>query len=240
MARSKQFPANIFLIFTLCFLAACSQKFQDSKATVQAAFKDHTSVITLDYIQSLPYASTLVTINNRPPILMILAFADITPSTGQLRLTWLSEDEASIVTENGRIIQTSGFDKGNLVGLSPVHSNILPMVGNAEDWQAIYDWSPGYRYQFDAQISQKSLGTEWVKSPLIENTLAEHMIESIVFNGLSNSQFENHFWLSQTTAGQAPQVIKSIQYLGPNMDKVEMLITKAFNPPALQQPNEGK
>ena len=240
MARFKQFPVNVLLIFSLCFLAACSQKFQDSKATVQAAFKDHTSDITLDYIQSLPYASTLVTINNRPPILMILAFADITPSTGQLHLTWLSADEASIVTKNGRIIQTSGFDNGNLAGLSPVHTNVLPMVGNAEKWQAIYDWSPGFRYQFNAQISQKSLGAEWVKSPLIENTLAEHIMEKVVFNGLSSNQFENHFWLSQTAAGQAPQVIKSIQYLGPNMDKVEMLITKAFNPSASPLPNEGE
>jgi hypothetical protein len=51
-----------------------------------------------------------------------------------------------------------------------------------------------------------------------------HFKESVSFPSLiDNGMIENEFWVDSKN-----QVIKSIQYLGPNMDKVEILFIKPY------------
>ncbi|MCW8354496.1 YjbF family lipoprotein [Marinomonas pontica] len=187
--------------------------------------------ITSDYITSLPYASTLVRINNSKPILLILSFIDQNPISGATRLTWISGDKGSITTENGRIIQTTGFYSNNLDGLMDQDKS-LSLPNRQGSWQAIYDWSPGYRYHFSAQVSSHFVGNETITTDLWVQAV-EHIEETAVFSSLS-SQFTNHFWVVPATDDIKAFVVKSIQYLGPNMDKVEMLMIKPFIEPILQ------
>lgn len=185
--------------------------------------------ISADTIADIPYANALVTINDTQPILMILAFADVSPVNNRYQLTWLANDLGSITTEQGRIVHTTGFTGNNLeqlaVDLAP-SVPLLPNVSTVSQWQARYDWSPGYRYGFNASVVTQSLGMDVVTTELWQQD-AEHIIETVTFDDI-DAQFTNHFWLVEASATLKPYVVKSIQYLGPNMNKVEMVMTRPF------------
>lgn len=221
-------------VISLSVLAGCSSNFKSVVDSAKAIIHSD-NAITPEYIASLPYASLLVTVNDTRPLLLILAFVDHDPLTNTYRLTWLTQDAGSIVTENGRIIHTTGFTKDNLESLMPIvpsHSSasvLYPALGSSPSWQAQYDWSPGYRYGFTAQVTSRSLGMDTVITDLWQQK-AEKIQETVVFDD-SNAQFSNLFWLTPATETADPFVIKSIQYLGPNMDKVDMLMVKPFVPP---------
>lgn len=226
----------IFLFSTLV-LTGCSSNLKSMMDSGKAII-DLNNAITPEYITSLPYASTLVTINDYRPLLLILAAVDYNTATQSYRLTWVSQDSGSIVTENGHIVHTEGFTKDNLEALassannsrlSDPFINTLPKPSSTTSWQARYDWSPGYRYGFTAQVTSRSLGMDTVITDLWRQE-AEQIQETVVFNTLDAS-FNNLFWLTPATETADPFVIKSIQYLGPNMDKVEMLMVKPFVPP---------
>lgn len=213
----------------LFLLSGCTNNFKSAVDSIKVAVDlNKGSTITSEYISSVPYASSLVIVNDAPPILLILAFADKIPSSNAHRLTWLSSDQGIIVTENGRIIHTLGFTSANLEGLTSVDT-ALPQLDQAKNWHAIYDWSPGYRYNFSANVQPKDHGNEIISTDLWkENT--KHISEKVTFEGL-NSTFTNHFWQVPATKTTKAHVIKSIQYLGPDMDRIEMTIMKPYLEP---------
>lgn len=181
--------------------------------------------ITSEYITSLPYASTLVRINDSPSILLILSFVNENPLSGDKQLTWLSADKGTIITENGRIIHTTGFITNNLETLF-AKANSLALPNTSSSWQAIYDWSPGYRYNFSAQVNSKYIGMETLTTDLWTQS-TKHIKENVIFTDL-DSAFTNHFWIAPETKATKAFVVKSVQYLGPKMDRVEMLMIKPF------------
>ncbi|MBU1293344.1 MAG: YjbF family lipoprotein [Gammaproteobacteria bacterium] len=235
--RSFFYPLySLFFILVLA-LTGCSANFKSSLDSAKAVIGLN-NAITPEYITSLPYASTLVTVNDTRPLLLILTFVDYNPTTQAYRLTWLSKDSGSIVTENGRIIQTVGFTSDNLEALasfagnsslSDPFINTLPKPSSTMSWTVRYDWAPGYRYGFTAQVTSRSLGIDTVITELWRQD-AEQIAETVTFNNL-DAHFTNLFWLTPATPTVRPFVVKSIQYLGPNMDKVEMLMVKPFIEP---------
>ncbi|NLQ19074.1 YjbF family lipoprotein [Marinomonas sp. M1K-6] len=248
MRSFRYYLYSPFFIFLLA-LTGCSSNFKSSIDSAKAVIGLN-QAITPDYIASLPYASVLVTVNNTRPLLLILTFADYNPATQAYRLTWLTKDIGSIVTENGRIIHTVGFITDNLEALASTNAAIthnaitnhvsngasantfvsgLPKLGSTTSWIARYDWSPGYRYGFTAQVASRSLGMDTVTTDLWRQD-AEQISETVTFDDL-DAQFTNLFWLTPATETVKPFVVKSIQYLGPNMDKVEMLMVKPFIEP---------
>lgn len=241
--RSFFYFSRIAFFLSLLALNGCSGHFKNVVDSAKSVI-DLDNAITPQYISSLPYASAVVTVNDTRPLLLILTFVDHDPLTNTYRLTWLTQDAGSIVTENGRILHTTGFMTDNLDTLMPIASSIapssvvspsstvatpFPKLTSTTSWQARYDWSPGYRYGFTAQVTSRSLGMDTVITDLWRQE-AEQIQETVVFNSLDAS-FHNLFWLTPETETADPFVIKSIQYLGPNMDKVEMLMVKPFVPP---------
>ncbi|WP_417698279.1 YjbF family lipoprotein [Psychromonas sp.] len=223
------FPPSLnfyFIVFFIVFLSGCSQKFQGATDSVKAAIEfNKGATITPEYIASIPYANTLVTINDDKQILLVLAYIGINPTNNAVQLTWISNDRGAIVTENGRIIHTTGFYNNNLEKLDAKDAH-PPLPTDTTNWHAVYDWSPGYRYNFSAHVSADSLGTENLHTDLWTQP-AEHIQELIDFRSL-NSQFMNHYWVVPATTSTKAYVIKSIQYLGPQMDKVEMLMMRPY------------
>lgn len=215
-----------FIVFFIVFLSGCSQKFQGATDSVKAAIEfNKGATITPEYIASIPYANALVTVNDGKQILLVLAYIDINPINNAVQLTWVSNDKSAIVTENGRIIRTTGFYHNNLEALNSQKNQLSP-PGSTKNWHAVYDWSPGYRYNFSANVSADSLSTETLHTDLWTQP-AEHIQELIDFRSL-NSQFINHYWVVPATTSTKAYVIKSIQYLGPQMDKVEMLMMRPY------------
>lgn len=213
----------------MLFLSGCTKNFKSALDSAQAAIElSKGTEITTEYIASLPYANSLVTINDAKPILLILAYADKNPINNAYQLTWVASDNGSIVTENGRIIHTAGFDVNNLESLAS-HGDRLYIPNKVNSWQAVYDWSPGYRFNFTASVSSSSLGMKTISTDLWTQE-AKHIQEKVFFESL-NSEFINEFWIAPQTKTTKAFVVKSIQYLGPKMDKVEMLMMKPFIEP---------
>jgi len=216
---------TLSLIALMMLLSGCSSGIKNIMDTAKA-FDYLDKATDADYIASLPYASVQVSINDSRKLLLILSEVSANRFTEVKRLTWVSSEGDSIVTEGGRIVQTTGFKSDNLEGLASVSGDYV--LGKVDTWQARYDWSPGYRYGFTANVNTKNLGSEVVSTDLWSQE-TDKFTETVVFDTL-DAGFVNTYWRAPSTDEYDAFVVKSVQYLGPNMDKVEMLMVRPFVP----------
>lgn len=226
MQLSNNFGAKLTLFVSLFFLSACTQKFKDTFSTVNASIEGLTNVeLSKEELKEFPYDSAYVSLNDGRKILMVLALIEENRLNNYQRFKWVSADNYILITENGRIIKTLGFNN-NLMGIAAEKgspSNLPIPAIQTNKWLAYYDWMPSYRYQFTAEINSNLAQQETISlSSWSLNT--QHIEENINFSEL-NSNFTNHYWLNQNG-----KVVKTIQYLGPNMDKIEMSFVKDFLP----------
>ncbi|MEZ9462360.1 YjbF family lipoprotein [Vibrio splendidus] len=220
------------------FLAGCSQQFQDVNSTFDAAFLGSSDVeLSKEYIQTLPYSSIYVEVNDQGKIFMVLAYVGENPQTGAEQLKWMSFDRAMIVTENGRVVQTLLLPYENLSGLafqplntfssanssSPDSSSAFDVSANpgAQKWQAVYDWQPNYRFGYKANITRTYAGNETVETPLASIDTKKFQ-EKINFPMLEQD-ITNEYWVDSKG-----KVVKTIQYLGPDMTRLELTVLKHY------------
>ncbi|WP_032554368.1 YjbF family lipoprotein [Vibrio splendidus] len=229
---------TILLLFTALLLTACSQKAKDFNATFDAAFFGSSDVeLSKEYIQTLPYSSIYAEVNDQGKIFMVLAYVGKNPQTGAEQLKWMSSDKAMIVTENGRIVQTLLLPYENLSGLafhplntfssanssSPDSSSVFDVSVNpgAKKWQAVYDWQPNYRFGYKANITRTYAGNETVETPLASIDTKKFQ-EKVNFPMLEQ-EMTNAYWVDNKG-----QVVKTIQYLGPDMTRLELTMLKPY------------
>lgn len=211
----------IFSATLLLLISGCTQRFEDINATFKEVVWGSEDIhLPKAHVDELPYASIYARINDGGQIFMVLAFADTNPETGRTQLQWLSTDRAMIATENGRIVKTQGLPFANLAGLSQVNQP-LPDVGTKSEWQAEYDWQPGYHYGQRANVSSKEMGQETVTSLLWEKSTTK-ITEQVSF-ATRHSDMTNHFWLDDTN-----QVVKTKQWLVPDKLFIELEILKPY------------
>ncbi|MCC5519731.1 regulator [Vibrio splendidus] len=220
------------------FLAGCSQQFQDVNSTFDEAFFGSSDVeLSKEYIQNLPYSSIYAEVNDQGKIFMVLAFVGENPQTGAEQLKWMSSDKAMIVTENGRIVQTLLLPYENLSGLafqplntfssanssSPDSSSAFDVSVNpgAQKWQAVYDWQPNYRFGYTANITRTYAGNQTVETPLASIDTKKFQ-EKIQFPMLEQ-EITNEYWVDSKG-----KVVKTIQYLGPDMTRLELTVLKHY------------
>ena len=222
--RSTVYLLPLVLVLPL-LLTGCAQAFRDNMATVKAAWNANTDAqISSEKIRKLPYTSIFLRVDNGPRLFVVAAFADTDKESHNTQLTWLSTDNVMIVTEKGRIVKTLGFKKDNLANLSINTPNTGKLSYNTihNEWNATYDWQPNFRYNFIAQVKQKDLGYETLTTPLWQEKT--HHIEETVTIPKLNVSFKNEFWVNKHN-----KVVKTIQYLGPNMNKLEITFIKPYN-----------
>ncbi|MCB5361879.1 YjbF family lipoprotein [Vibrio lentus] len=220
------------------FLAGCSQQFQDVNSTFDEAFFGSSDVeLSKEYIQNLPYSSIYAEVNDQGKIFMVLAYVGENPQTGAEQLKWMSSDKAMIITENGRIVQTLLLPYENLSGLafqpldafssanssSPDSSSSFDVSANpgAQKWQAVYDWQPNYRFGYKANIIRTYAGNETVETPLASIDTKKFQ-EKIHFPMLEQD-ITNEYWVDNKG-----KVVKTIQYLGPDMTRLELTVLKHY------------
>ena len=221
---------NRLLIIVLCLLVnACTQKSQDVSSTLHEAVFGFDSVQTSKQdIDALPYASSHVIINNGAQIFIVLALAEpANNNPNQTQLKWLSSDGAMLTTENGRLVKTLRLPTDNLANLT-ANDSVDPLLTKGQKpnhalWTAIYDWQPNYRFNYTANLAWNFIKTDTIHSAAWEKE-TDYYQEQVIISSL-NTQFTNHFWLDK----KSHQVVKSIQYLGPDMPSVEMTILKPFS-----------
>jgi len=209
------------LVFLLTMVTtACTQSFQNINATLEEAIWGFEDVnLSKEEIKRLPYASAYVRINDGQQIFMVLGYADQS-SFKQPVLKWISADNAMIATINGRVVKTLNLPEANLASVN-FEADTLPRFMPSV-WQATYDWQEQYRYGFQANGVIEAIGTETITTPIWHQHTTIWQ-ENVKFDGI-NSAINNTFWVNDSG-----QVIKSIQYIGPDMTKVEIQFLKFFS-----------
>ncbi|CAK2027350.1 YjbF family lipoprotein [Vibrio crassostreae] len=220
------------------FLAGCSQQFQDVNSTFDEAFFGSSDVeLSKEYIQNLPYSSIYAEVNDQGKIFMVLAYVGENPQTGAEQLKWMSSDKAMIVTENGRIVQTLLLPYENLSGLafqplgafssanssSPDSSSAFDVSVNpgAQKWQAVYDWQPNYRFGYKANITRTYAGNQTVETPLA--SIDTKKFKEKIYFPMLEQEITNEYWVDSKG-----KVVKTIQYLGPDMTRLELTVLKHY------------
>ncbi|KLV03995.1 lipoprotein YmcC precursor [Photobacterium aquae] len=226
----------ICLAGLLVALSGCSQKFNDVNDTIKlAVFGDPDISLTREDINRSPYASIYAQIDNGPQAFMVLALAEkehtlsTNPTTAPApqQLKWVSADKGMLVTQSGRLVKTLNLPQGNLVSVHSAQPDPLALGLHLSDtphqWQATYDWQPGYHYGY---IGNSTFSLQGNNTIVINQTAVEtlHVIETVNFDTIDIS-YQNHYWLNPTTG----TVMKSSQHLAPTLPVVTLTVLKPFS-----------
>lgn len=218
--------AKLTFFISLFLLSACTQKFKDSFSTVNESIKGLTNIeLSEDELKDFPYDSAYVRLNDGRRILMVLALIEENKLNNYQRFKWVSADRYILITENSRIIKSIGFNN-NLIAISQkdnLNTDLPAPSIQDKKWSAYYDWMPDYRYHFSANIDSKLINKEIVN--LASWSIQTHHVEETINFTELKTKLTNHYWLNNSG-----KVVKSIQHLGPNMDKVEISFVKGFLP----------
>lgn len=203
-----------FLAGALLALSGCSQRFQDVNSTLSEAFLGADDVVmTAEQIRELPYASAYLRINDGAQIFVVLAFAEPNPETGNTQYKWMSSDRAMFIFEDGRLVKTIGLYGNNLRGVT--HT---PMTKSS--WSVAYDWTPDYRYGYQGTLVRIEGKNEQVNTA-VATYQTQSYTEQVRFDAI-DATMTNYYW--RDTASD--RVVKSIEYVGPDMAKIEFTLLK--------------
>lgn len=198
-------------------LSGCSQRFETVNDTLKEAVFGFDDVnMTTEQIEQLPYASAYFRINDGQQIFMVLAFADVNPENNQTQLKWVSSDKAMIVTEQGRIVKTLNLPEYNLAE----RASLDGAWQETDHSRSRYDW-PASNYGFNAESEYTQRGKETIQTPTWTKELAVWE-ESVNFAALNDS-IKNSYWIDADN-----NVLKSVQYIGPKMTRIEFSILKPY------------
>lgn len=133
---------------------------------------------------------------------------------------WVSQDDAVIVTQDGRIKRTAGFDK-DLIYVGNLASDPIKLKNNTKDgesWKRVIDAEDSYfgvYVQSHFNVLENTFLTIQNKSFTTVN-----IVEAIEFNSVTHgsAEWENQFWFDQ----QSGLLLKSIQKQTPNADIIEI------------------
>lgn len=216
-----------FFFLSICLvLSGCTQRFQDTNATIKEAFLGFENVeMSREQVATLPYASAYARINGGHRIFLVLAYTEKNPTTGVIQNKWMSSDKAMIVTENGRVVKTLFLPDTNLVSISS-SSTIPKPSSNIGIWKAQYDWQPDYNFGHQAHIESRLVKDEWVES-LLWSKQTQLIEETVKLDGHANS-VANHYWID----GEG-KVVKSAQWAVPDQLHIEL---ETLKPIAIQTP----
>ncbi|USD62242.1 YjbF family lipoprotein [Vibrio sp. SCSIO 43140] len=169
--------------------------------------------MTAEQIKELPYASAYLRINDGAQIFVVLAFAEPNPATGKTQYKWMSSDRAMFIFEDGRLVKTIGLYDNNLQGIT--HTQITN-----SSWSVNYDWMPDYRYGYQGTLVRTEDTLEQVNTP-IASYQTQNYTEQVRFDAI-DATITNQYWRDT----KSNRVVKSINYVGPDMAKVEFTVLK--------------
>jgi len=223
----KQFKRNIaFGTASLAIsmaLSSCSVLKEGNVANAYVAayaqlrsviLDDHPDFISSAYIKQIPYASSKVKIGRSAPGLLILEEKDKDITT------WVSSDEARIVLNRGKIIETSGLGN-NLIDLV-IPDFKFSEVKDGEEFKYV-----SY-YSYENPLLENLRVTGYVnkkgseKISILDKDYDLLLFEEVLINEEINWKVINKYWVDP----EDYFVWKSEQYFSPRQPVVIFEITK--------------
>ena len=173
--------------------------------------------ITRAIIDKIPYASISAKVGKGPRSILILGRYDGSD------LHWLSADNATVVTRDGRVVKTSGFPENlkatNYLEIDPVAGE-LHKLDTPRQFSRAVDIDKGNFYGLD-------LESRFVKRGEVEIEIAEFKLRTILVEEVNaariiNWRFSNYYWVDAFDGF----VWKSVQHIARSFPPIEIEVLK--------------
>jgi len=204
-------------ILTFCLLLqACSST---TKGLGQSLWNSVFGVpgvqLTENDIQTMPYASQYMQLNDGPQLFVVLAFSE----QGQQK--WMTQDQAMLVTQHGRVVKTLQLED-NLLEVTNLNHDPLAAPNQIVDgagWTRTMGWTEHRQVRYAvARSTFRWDGTDTV-TLAGDSTVVRVLDEAVLTD---EARWHNRYWVDNDG-----QIRKSEQYLGAGFFPVKTLLIKA-------------
>ncbi|MDX3773630.1 YjbF family lipoprotein [Chromatiaceae bacterium AAb-1] len=207
----------LLILLSAFLLTSCSGTYHSYYDTLKLAFNSNQDAeLTLQQVRDAEYDLLYVRSGERAQAVMALAYIEY----GQHK--WISEDQALLVLEQGRIVKTTGFAQ-DLLYLTNTMDDPLKRPLNMQSgrkWLRLADWKHGeYGYQLRSEFQSAGNQPLVFFGKSIDSVL---MIEAVEYLDQSNflhfnRRWQNYFWFDAKTGA----LLKSKQLLAPFWHEIE-------------------
>lgn len=212
---------RLVLLTALGFgLSACSETIDTVVSDLDFSSEDDEGVpISRAKVDSIPYASIAAKIGNADKSLIVLG------RVNQSELHWITADRISLVTRQGRLVQTAGLPSNlrrtELLGPDPLAAlggGRLPAA--SARLQRLVDLEPPQRYGIMIRSAYEDLGPAAVV--IAELEFDTRHVREINETREFDWRFENEYWVDP----EHGIVWKSRQHIHPDLPPVEIDLLK--------------
>jgi len=196
-------------------VSACSTTQQAYLQNVKMYFaSDNDTTLTMEDVKEATVDLIYVRNGDRPQATMALAFIE----SNQYK--WLSQDGVIFITENGRLVRSSGLDK-NLIFVSNLSTDSLKDLQSRRNvpWNRVIDTE--YGDYGVALSSQMSASTDQLISIQTRQLKTTKYTESVSYQSskYGKDEWTNTFWFHQ----ESGQLLKSSQKTSSQSDNIEIV-----------------
>ncbi len=150
---------------------------------------------------------------------MVLA----TSEQGQQK--WVTADKNMVVTQNGRVVKTIGFNEDIVyvsnVSRDPLFQGLLKS-DTPKKWHYKTVWSQVFKGGYEQFSEFESKGYETVT--VLEKSRQLHRFDEKVTVPALNKTYTNNYWLNPENG----MVIKANQHIGPDLALIQFTILKPY------------
>lgn len=207
---------RLAILLVCLLLQACSATTKGLGVSLWHSIVGEDAVqLTDDEVAKMRYASQYMSINNGPQLFVVLAYNE----NGQQK--WVTQDRAMIVTQNGRIVKTSGLGD-NLMQTSNLGNDPLAKVKQVVDgvsWTRQIAWTEHQQIRYATALSSFHESDPDTLTVGSSQTKVRVIDEDVSALGKS---WTNRYWVDDEG-----QIRKSKQYLGPGYWPITTLLVKA-------------
>lgn len=219
MSKLKTLELIILFIISL-LISGCNQSnylsssYSSTLNILSSQFSDQKSQINRDLIETLPYASSIISFGNNKKSLIILESATSSKNT------WISADKIKLFEDNGRIIGSIGLPNDLYSIKSPALDFKMIIEKGHASYISYYSFRNPKLNNLRVEVKSILIGPELVNILGFKKELI--LIEESLYSPLINWSAKNKFWYDP----ENEFVWKSRQYLTPKLPFIDVEVTK--------------
>ncbi|CAM3863551.1 YjbF family lipoprotein [Rheinheimera salexigens] len=213
-------------------LTGCAGTYHSYKDTLKLAFTTQPDAsLSYEEVTQAKFDFLYVSHGDRPQSVMALMFIE----QGQLK--WVSADEAMLITENGRIVKTLGFENDLLNVTAAISDPIInwQQISQQTSWTRLVDWSAGeYGYSVNSNFSvQTGHSLRFFQRDIAVTKVIEYLSYDSAANFLRFDQnWQNIFWFDATSGA----LLQSQQQLAPFTEPMQLTFISEIARELAKQP----
>ncbi|MGD9638824.1 MAG: YjbF family lipoprotein [Alphaproteobacteria bacterium] len=224
MTLSKNRLTIVLILFTFFFITSCQNSTFSNviKTAKYSLYGPDNFEITKQVVDNIPYACIAAKIGKGQNSVLVLGQAS------NQDLIWYSADNAILITSQGRLVKTIGFEH-NLSNTAWAHNDPIAshLYGQPipQTSQRIVDFAEDNNYGIKIDSDYEFMGVGKIK---IVDTLHEtYVIKEKSYAKQLDWHFENLFWKDLKTGF----IWQSVQHFLPNTPSIKIQVLTPYEAP---------